>query len=171
MGGGTQYNILCNWCKLVQMGGGTQYNNYADCNWQMRGGTQYNNSFVMQLVQMRGEYMQYNIRLNICSLCRWGVEHSTILILCNLCKLVQMRSGMQYNNSFVMQLGRRGWNSIIFIYYTVCTGKYHESVAVLSRVPQARVTIRLQMSDISQYRLYNTFIMFPDPAAYRGTAW
>ena len=30
---------------------------------------------------------------------------------------------------------------VIFIYYTVCTGKYHESVAVLSRVPQARVTI------------------------------
>ena len=59
------------------------------------------------------------------------------------------------------------------VYYTVCTGKYHESVAVLSRVPQARVTIRLQMSDVSLYTLYNTFIMFPDPAAigtrrYRG---
>ena len=57
--------------------------------------------------------------------------------------------------------------------YTVCTGKYHESVAVLSRVPQARVTIRLQTSDVSLYTLYNTFIMFPDPVAigtrrYRG---
>ena len=69
------------------------------------------------------------------------------------------------------------------IYYTVCTGKYHESVAilsVLSRVPQTQVTIRLQTSDVSLYTLYNTFIMFPDPAAigtrphrYRGasTAW
>ena len=63
---------------------------------------------------------------------------------------------------------------VIFIYYTVCTGKYHKSVAVLSRVPQARVTIRLQTSDVSQYTLYNnTFIIFPDPAAigtrqYRG---
>ena len=57
--------------------------------------------------------------------------------------------------------------------YTVRTGKYHESVAVLSRVTQARVTIRLQTSDVSLYTLYNTFIMFPDPAAigtrrYRG---
>ena len=50
----------------------------------------------------------------------------------------------------------------MIIYYTVST---RESVAVLSRVPQARVTIRLQMSDVSQYTLYNTFIMFPDPAA------
>ena len=55
----------------------------------------------------------------------------------------------------------------------MCAGKYHESVAVLSRVPQARVTIRLQTSDVSLYTLYNTFIMFPDPAAigtcrYRG---
>ena len=62
---------------------------------------------------------------------------------------------------------------LILIYYTVCTEKYHESVAVLSRVPQAQVTIRLQTSDVSQYTLYNTFIMFPDPAAlgthrYRG---
>ena len=49
----------------------------------------------------------------------------------------------------------------VIIYYTVCTGKYHESVAVLSRVLQA---IRLQTSDVSLYTLYNTFIMFPDPA-------
>ena len=83
-------------------------------------------------------------------------------------QLVQMRGRTQY---IVMQLGRWGWNSIIFIYYAVCTGKYDESVAVLSRVPQTRVTIRLQMSDVSQYRLYNTFIMFPDPATYHGTAW
>ena len=47
------------------------------------------------------------------------------------------------------------------MYYTVFTGKYHESVAVLSRVLRAQVTIRLQTSDVSQYTLYNTFIMFP----------
>ena len=31
--------------------------------------------------------------------------------------------------------------SIIFIYYTLCTGKYHELLALLARVLQARVTI------------------------------
>ena len=57
------------------------------------------------------------------------------------------------------------YSTVILIYYTVCTGKYHESVAVLSRVPQARVTIRLQTSDVSLYTLY--FIMFPYPTARR----
>ena len=67
---------------------------------------------------------------------------------------------------------KRGWaldmySTLILIYYTVCTGKYHESVAVLSQVPQAQVTIRLQTSDVSLYTLYNTFIMFPYPTARR----
>ena len=45
------------------------------------------------------------------------------------------------------------------MYYTVFTGKYHESVALLSPVPQTQVTIWLQTSDVSLYTLYNTFIM------------
>ena len=41
------------------------------------------------------------------------------------------------------------------MYYTVCTGKHHSSVAVLSLVPAALVTIRQQTRDISMYTLYN----------------
>ena len=58
------------------------------------------------------------------------------------------------------------------MYYTEFTGKYHESVALLSRVPQA---IWLQLSDVSQYTLYNTFSMFPRhwnvSTYYCGTTW
>ena len=64
------------------------------------------------------------------------------------------------------------------MYYPIIYSVYKE----ISRVPQAQVTIRLQTSDVSQYTLYDTFIMFPNPAAigtrqrdidmrYRGTAW
>ena len=66
-------------------------------------------SFVMQLVQMRGE-TQYNVMqlvLMTSNLCRWGsgVKLSTILNLC--------RWGRTCANE--------GWNSVqIFIYYATC---------------------------------------------------
>ena len=42
----------------------------------------------------------------------------------------------------------------MYIHCTPCTGKYHESVAVLCmpRVPQARVAIQQQTSDIASTR-------------------
>ena len=45
------------------------------------------------------------------------------------------------------------------MYYTVCTGKHHSSVAVLSLVPAALVTIRQQTRDISLYTLYNILLL------------
>ena len=41
---------------------------------------------------------------------------------------------------------------VIYIDYIPCTGKYHESVAVLPRVPQARVAMQQQTSDIASTR-------------------
>ena len=57
----------------------------------------------------------------------------------------------------------------LYVLYSVYR-EIDESIAVSSRVPQARVTLRLQTSDVSMYTLYNTF-MFPDPAAiYRNVS-
>ena len=41
------------------------------------------------------------------------------------------------------------YSGLSHVDYTPCTGKYHESVAISPRVPQARVAIRQQTSDIA----------------------